>query len=128
MRSHARPSNRTGRLSFNRPKTAWMRRKRLSPNSSKGCSPKFGAEIRGNSGTWKFGDVDRIRFDANVDLNPVNVPRTSLPRTSPELPPNSASVNSGRGRDVTRVTPPARIRTGGITAYGSYLGYSVSKR
>ena len=34
----------------------------------------------------------------------------------------------GRGRDGHRGPPPARIRTSGTTAYGSYLGYLASKR
>ena len=29
----------------------------------------------------------------------------------------------GRGRDGPYGPPPAQIRTGGITAYGSYVGY-----
>jgi hypothetical protein len=37
-------------------------------------------------------------------------------------------LNLGRGRDVDRSAPPAQIRAGGITAYGSYLGYSGLKR
>ena len=35
---------------------------------------------------------------------------------------------SGRGRDDHRWPPPAQIRTSGITAYGSYLGWVASKR
>jgi hypothetical protein len=29
---------------------------------------------------------------------------------------------SGRGRNISRLIPPARILTSGITAWGSYLG------
>ena len=35
---------------------------------------------------------------------------------------------SGRGRDGHRWPPPAQIRTSGITAYGSYLGWVASNR
>lgn len=31
----------------------------------------------------------------------------------------------GRGRDRSRERPPAQIRTGRITAYGSYLGLRI---
>ena len=34
----------------------------------------------------------------------------------------------GRGRDGPFGPPPAQIRTSGITASGSYLGYLASKR
>src|SRR5262245_49801800 len=33
-----------------------------------------------------------------------------------------ASNATGRGRDADPSAPPAQIRTGGTTAYGSYLG------
>src|SRR5688572_30137686 len=33
-----------------------------------------------------------------------------------------------RGRDASHLAPPARIRTGGITASGSYLGCLTAKR
>jgi hypothetical protein len=36
--------------------------------------------------------------------------------------------NRGRGRDASHEAPPAQIRTGGITASGSYLGYLASNR
>ena len=31
-------------------------------------------------------------------------------------------ILNGRGRDADHSAPPAQIRTGGTTAYGSYLG------
>jgi hypothetical protein len=34
----------------------------------------------------------------------------------------AANRANGRGRDAGCPTPPAQIRTGGIPAYGSYLG------
>ena len=44
-------------------------------------------------------------------------------------PPNSPCPKKmGRGRDIARATPPAQIRASGITAHGSYLGYSALKR
>jgi len=33
-----------------------------------------------------------------------------------------ANQANGRGRDASYPAPPAQIRTGGIPAYGSYLG------
>jgi hypothetical protein len=37
--------------------------------------------------------------------------------------PRPAIPQRGRGRDEHRCPPPAQIRTSGITAYGSSLGY-----
>jgi hypothetical protein len=34
----------------------------------------------------------------------------------------AANRKNGRGRDASYLAPPAQIRTGGIPAYGSYLG------
>ena len=39
-----------------------------------------------------------------------------------------AAFLMGRGRDAGRPAPPARIRTSGFPAYGSYLGWMASKR
>jgi hypothetical protein len=37
--------------------------------------------------------------------------------------PTKLSLGMGRGRDEHRCPPPAQIRTSGLTAYGSSLGY-----
>src|SRR6266581_28526 len=36
--------------------------------------------------------------------------------------------NRCRGRDASRLAPPAQIRTSAIDAYGSYLGWVAAKR
>lgn len=48
--------------------------------------------------------------------------------TRPLPAPDSDLTEQGRGRERPCGRPPARIRTCGITAYGSYLGCLASKR
>jgi hypothetical protein len=56
----------------------------------------------------------------------------TMPHSNPGDADNYTCINGdyklGRGRDAGCPAPPARIRTSGAAAYGSYCGCLASKR
>jgi hypothetical protein len=69
----------------------------------------------GNGDDWKWGQTP---FPTGAAAE---VPISCLSPLQ-RLRNGKPGVYLGRGRDVACATPPAQIRTSGITAYGSYLG------